>query len=232
MIPDLSNPQSWNRFSYVINNPVRFSDPTGHKLVEDEFVSGSDDSGNSCDTDGNGYDDIPCPDRKKTRRGLLRGSSSTCPADFNLTECHYAQGILVMGQEPIDIEPSEFATLMLAIAHDLHGRSSTELKIIAPSYDTPFYDRKIFGQGGYPGKGCISGKCYTRDELNYVAQGILWAAAGISKKQGHEKVEEWKASPILHFPTTPSQGTIEMFDFGYDFYQNIYLPLYWSSSNP
>ena len=32
IIPDLSNPQSWNRFSYVTNRPVNFNDPTGHRL--------------------------------------------------------------------------------------------------------------------------------------------------------------------------------------------------------
>jgi RHS repeat-associated protein len=31
IIPDQTNPQSWNRFSYVINNPVNFIDPTGHQ---------------------------------------------------------------------------------------------------------------------------------------------------------------------------------------------------------
>lgn len=30
IIPDLSNPQSWNRFSYVENNPIIKNDPTGH----------------------------------------------------------------------------------------------------------------------------------------------------------------------------------------------------------
>ena len=32
VIPDLSNPQSWNRYSYVANRPVNFSDPTGHMM--------------------------------------------------------------------------------------------------------------------------------------------------------------------------------------------------------
>ena len=31
LIPDLSNPQSWNRYSYVTNRPVNFNDPTGHE---------------------------------------------------------------------------------------------------------------------------------------------------------------------------------------------------------
>ena len=32
IIPDLSNPQSWNRYSYVTNRPVNFNDPTGHVM--------------------------------------------------------------------------------------------------------------------------------------------------------------------------------------------------------
>ncbi len=30
IIPDQTNPQSWNRYSYVRNNPVKFNDPSGH----------------------------------------------------------------------------------------------------------------------------------------------------------------------------------------------------------
>ncbi len=30
IIPDLSNPQGWNRYSYVTNRPVNFNDPDGH----------------------------------------------------------------------------------------------------------------------------------------------------------------------------------------------------------
>lgn len=29
-MPDSSNPQSLNRFSYVNNNPVKYNDPSGH----------------------------------------------------------------------------------------------------------------------------------------------------------------------------------------------------------
>ena len=32
-IPDLSNPQSYNRYSYCVNNPLRYTDPTGHDYV-------------------------------------------------------------------------------------------------------------------------------------------------------------------------------------------------------
>lgn len=30
LIPDPSNPQAWNRYSYVNNRPINFNDPTGH----------------------------------------------------------------------------------------------------------------------------------------------------------------------------------------------------------
>ncbi len=31
MIPDLGNPQSYNRYSYTLNNPLKYTDPTGHE---------------------------------------------------------------------------------------------------------------------------------------------------------------------------------------------------------
>ena len=30
LIPDVSNPQSWNRYAYTLNNPLKYVDPTGH----------------------------------------------------------------------------------------------------------------------------------------------------------------------------------------------------------
>ena len=35
LIPDLSNPQSYNRYSYVRNNPLRYTDPDGHGPIAD-----------------------------------------------------------------------------------------------------------------------------------------------------------------------------------------------------
>ena len=30
LVPNVTNPQSWNRFSYAINNPILYNDPDGH----------------------------------------------------------------------------------------------------------------------------------------------------------------------------------------------------------
>jgi RHS repeat-associated protein len=34
IVPDPYNPQDWNRYSYARNNPVRYTDPTGHAVYE------------------------------------------------------------------------------------------------------------------------------------------------------------------------------------------------------
>ncbi|MEW6085789.1 MAG: RHS repeat-associated core domain-containing protein [Chloroflexota bacterium] len=34
IIPSILNPQSWNRYSYALNSPIRYSDPTGHLPCE------------------------------------------------------------------------------------------------------------------------------------------------------------------------------------------------------
>src|SRR5215216_1063579 len=37
IVPGHANPQNLNRYSYVLNNPLRYTDPTGHRCVEDGF---------------------------------------------------------------------------------------------------------------------------------------------------------------------------------------------------
>lgn len=40
-MPGYANPQNLNRYSYVTNNPLRYTDPTGHMRVDDEGGGGN-----------------------------------------------------------------------------------------------------------------------------------------------------------------------------------------------
>jgi hypothetical protein len=40
IVPSLFNPQSLNRYTYVYNNPVRYTDPTGHDCGDNDYGSG------------------------------------------------------------------------------------------------------------------------------------------------------------------------------------------------
>ncbi len=40
IVPDPANPQDWNRYSYARNNPLKYTDPTGHKVCYDVDASG------------------------------------------------------------------------------------------------------------------------------------------------------------------------------------------------
>jgi RHS repeat-associated protein len=37
MVPGASNPQAWNRYAYVVNNPMRLVDPSGNKPCDEEL---------------------------------------------------------------------------------------------------------------------------------------------------------------------------------------------------
>jgi GH24 family phage-related lysozyme (muramidase) len=40
IIPNAANPQSWNRYAYVLNSPIRYNDPSGHKACDEQDENG------------------------------------------------------------------------------------------------------------------------------------------------------------------------------------------------
>ncbi|HSO13064.1 MAG TPA: RHS repeat-associated core domain-containing protein, partial [Anaerolineales bacterium] len=41
IVPDPSNPQDWNRYSYARNNPLKYTDPSGHNPCLDDGYCGN-----------------------------------------------------------------------------------------------------------------------------------------------------------------------------------------------
>ena len=54
IIPGMANPQSWNRYSYVTNNPINYNDPTGHMMANDDGGGVSCTVTNTCPVPGGG----------------------------------------------------------------------------------------------------------------------------------------------------------------------------------
>jgi hypothetical protein len=56
IIPNPANPQSLNRFGYVLNNPIRFNDPSGHVCTDPDDLWSP-----SCDGSGGPPPNTPAP---------------------------------------------------------------------------------------------------------------------------------------------------------------------------
>ncbi|MEP7134620.1 MAG: RHS repeat-associated core domain-containing protein [Chloroflexota bacterium] len=48
IVPGAANPQALNRYSYTLNNPLRYTDPTGHMAVSDTNEAGCSGGGPAC----------------------------------------------------------------------------------------------------------------------------------------------------------------------------------------
>lgn len=78
IIPDLNNPQSLNRYMYVLDDPINATGPTGHKIACDDGYLGS------CGDTAYGDDPAkplsdPLPDPWSSDRGNSRTGGSNSP---------------------------------------------------------------------------------------------------------------------------------------------------------
>lgn len=219
----MANPQAWNRYSYVLNNPINAFDPSGHKCVGEPDECLKDDGSKGAGFTGgsnNSSKNKECGPGQRSCLGVLDEQFAdmfTGENDLGLVDSWIG---------PKDLDPAEWEELLMKIADNIHDTSKIKLLFKARNFDTPFFDRGgFFGIGKLSGTGCLNGKCYDRAEINYVLQGMLWARIGVSKEEGHLIVYEWKQSKVLFNLMTPmpvSVGTIEMFDAGYDYYDELY----------
>ncbi len=256
MMSGFANPQNLNRFSYAANNPLRYTDPTGHMICEvcpgegGDFPNGygyfpppppppSDGGSTNTPTgDGSGSSTGGSSDGSSGDSGGGDGGPGGEPIDPNekypegycwdynsLVGCTQDGVPLYMGDESVEIDRAEFDEMTSYLIQQAQQRTKWDLIVNAWRFDTPFYDNSFFGLGKLSGTGCVFGQCYTRDELNYVGEGVLWARVGVSKSVGHTIVQIWKLLPLGHAPfQSPSGGTLEMFDRGYDTYMEANSP--------
>jgi len=157
-VPNPANPQAWNRFSYVLNNPIIFSDPSGHdpagcdtdylgtcsqyaaslayqsrhsSNLEDELEGRQCGEGGmiDCPPPSPSYDIIPIP----------TGNGSRPPIDLMPVGdmCHQP-----FFQQPVFCNPS-FWEPSLTYSINSHPRSSNG-NILGPSFEIAGYSVDIF----------------------------------------------------------------------------------------
>jgi hypothetical protein len=178
------------------------------------------------DTNGNGIPDVPDPN------GVIPPAQSL-NCQMSLIECLYSGSLLPDGD--ITISDQEWSDFTRALFYDVKRRASegdgfwthhfnpenqewpfvpfhTKEYNHRAEYDTPFWD----GYGQAKGNVCFtSGKCYSRNDVNYIAQG-MWSAAAHEGKWGGEFIANyWKQQQYGH---DASPEVLYWIDVGVDTY--------------
>lgn len=131
IVPDLYNPQSLNRYSYVNNNPIRYTDPTGHCIDEGDAPPNSPAKRNICPK----RETLP-PDPTTTGGdgfgGSNGGDSSTIPLGGDIPyDC--------WGEYPCISDGSILPPTVTL--HPLQGNVMSQV----PIYDNNYHPPKLIG---------------------------------------------------------------------------------------
>ncbi len=199
IIPDQSNPQSWNRYAYGNNSPIIYADPSGHDgelailigIIVIAIVG-------TIDVD-------------------RRSDMSDGPCHNSLTDC-FKEKKLPEFRDHQQIDKNEFNGLLDTIHDDLKSKFRTSVDPSRAFYDTPFYDGNS-RFGGTPHKDqivCVDDKCSQQSAVNYIAEGMYSARTGQSLFWSDLTVQIWNWVWWGHAPT---DDEIYWNEYGYKAYK-------------
>jgi RHS repeat-associated protein len=215
--------QGYDRYAYTNNNPLRYTDPSGHFPIPLVIVLIGMAVILTADTPAS----LPPTNFPINANGGINCNSSLpdCFGDV-VTLKDFSE---YDENNPMPIE--EFEKFADKVAEDLstHELGWPGLSAGRGKYDTPFYnggesERRTRDpnaeEGDYPANQqvCIETLgCYARSEINYIAQGMWGAAVGEPKPVSRLITEAWKA--FKYRENKPSEGTYFWLEYGYDYYQ-------------
>jgi hypothetical protein len=84
IIPNPADPQSWNRYSYGLNNPVRYTDPSGHSPIDGPCGYQGQDCGSPIPTSRS---PLPTPPNNPPNGGEGGGNGGNGSGECNGLEC-------------------------------------------------------------------------------------------------------------------------------------------------
>ena len=226
IVPEPGNPPSLNRFAYVYNNPLKYTDPSGHRACLEW------DSDGQCMAWENGWGDV-----------LLGVYSDGVYACGTLAECQGPPDQDKWGAENAGgapdfkkyerISEDVFEELLEAVYQDMR------VEVTPRAWPNSFMNYLWVGSwvygyipGALAGRGtydtplwnneyedlviCIEGHgCYKRSEVNYIAQGMWGAQSGESLEETLAVVNDWNRRKY-HHPAT--EGELYWAAYGWRWY--------------
>jgi RHS repeat-associated protein len=229
IIPDPTNPQSYNRYTYVYNNPLGYVDEDGHVPIVPVLLVGA--FALWASTASTPIAPPPAPN-------YLPPSNKFTGCTASLAACHQAGGLRPF-ENGERISQAEFNELLGVVALEMYTYHTPSFKWYDPItaranqragrdvYDTPFYNgggraglnsREVH-PGAYPSdqQVCLNQGCFGRSDINYFAQGMWAAAAGDSLKDALDAVKFWNWTSY-GLKESEIQERLYWTEFGYNWY--------------
>ncbi len=227
IVPEIGNPLALDRYAYVYNNPLKYTDPSGQCVFAPPFDTIFCLALFSLLLAGDSVQTIPEPPNYP--QNVTEAYPPPCPG--SLANC-FTPVVDLMDftgrDEENPIPNEELEELLDKVAEDLYTHDVTSPGYFAGrgTYDTPFYNaggsgmrRRVKDPAGlWPAdqQVCIEGiGCSGRSDINYFAQGMWSAASGEGLVFGKAIVYSWKLEEYLELP---SDDALFWFEYGYNYY--------------